>query len=747
MEVSLPASDQYIAHSENIFKTLVEESPYPVGLYVGRDMIIKLANQTMINVWGKSGDVIGKSYKDVLPELASQPIFDLLDSVYNTGVAYQASEDRVDLVINGVLTEHYFNFSFKPLKNEQGQVWGVLNTGADVTELVQTRKRLEDSENRISFALEAAELGTWDMDPVSQLIKLNDQCRGFYGIDKDDTIAYIDIINHTHPDDRERLMSAVNAAMDCRTTGEYEVEFRTADLRNPRWLRCRGKAYFDQNGVAYRFVGIAMDISKEVKAREEQLKLTTIVENSADLIGVTDLEGKVIYINKSGIDMMGFSSFEEACSPASEYFLPSEESILINEVNPSMVATGKWSGEIYYRHHLTGEGIPVFLNAFTLKDPLTNAPIGFASVTRDLRADKAARQALAKSEQLFRNITIASPAALWMTNNEMAITYVNQIWIDWTGKPLDYHLGTGWINAVIDEDRQIAADKLINDFKEQRFHESQFRISNTNTNELRWIICTGNPQYNNEGVFTGFIGACVDITELKQLQKQKDEFIGIASHELKTPVTSIKAYTQVLEAMLIKKGETKEAGMIAKMDMQINRLTSLIGDLLDVTKISSGRLQFNPSWFNFNTMIKEVLEELQRTTRSHTLIEDFQANVDVFADKDRIGQVITNLITNAIKYSPKADKIIISAKIEDGEVNVCVEDFGIGISEEKLGKVFEQFYRVSGDKQHTFPGLGLGLYIASEIVKRENGRIWVTSTEGKGSTFCFSLPVNRVIAN
>jgi signal transduction histidine kinase len=231
------------------------------------------------------------------------------------------------------------------------------------------------------------------------------------------------------------------------------------------------------------------------------------------------------------------------------------------------------------------------------------------------------------------------------------------------------------------------------------------------------------------------------MTEQKNLQQQKDDFIGIASHELKTPVTSIKGYAQVLEKMLQKKGDVKEAMMMNRMDAQIRRLTNLIGDLLDVTKINSGKLQFNDEPFEFNEMVKELVEDLQRTTEQHRLVEELNETGLVFGDKERISQVITNLVTNAIKYSPGADKIIIHASTKNNEVVLCVEDYGIGIPADKLENVFEQFYRVSGDMQHTFPGLGLGLYISSEIIKREGGRIWVNSTEGKGSTFCFALPL------
>lgn len=183
--------------------------------------------------------------------------------------------------------------------------------------------------------------------------------------------------------------------------------------------------------------------------------------------------------------------------------------------------------------------------------------------------------------------------------------------------------------------------------------------------------------------------------------------------------------------------------MVLRMDAQVNRLTNLIGDLLDVTKINSGRLQFNKSWFDFNETVQETVQDLQHTTQKHQLIQNFTQTGSIYSDKDRISQVITNLITNAIKYSPHTDKIIVSTRRENNEAIVCVQDFGIGIPEDKKDLVFEQFYRVSGNKQHTFPGLGLGLYISSEIIKREGGRMWVNSVEGKGSTFCFALPVDE----
>jgi len=364
----------------------------------------------------------------------------------------------------------------------------------------------------------------------------------------------------------------------------------------------------------------------------------------------------------------------------------------------------------------------------------------------DITEQKKAKEALAESEQLLRNITSAAPASLWMSDDEGLITYINQTWVDWTGRPFEDHMGIKWVDSIIEEDREKAAEKFKKDTLNRDPYEAEFRIDHIDGTK-HWCVATGRPQLRTDGTFLGYIGACVDITEQKHMQQQKDDFIGIASHELKTPVTSIKAYTQVLERMLLKKGEAREAAMIGKMDAQLNRLTNLIGDLLDVTKINSGKLQFNDQDFDFNLHLDELLEDLQRTTTKHIIIKKFSPTGIVYGDKERIGQVVTNLITNAIKYSPNADKIIVCTALENDEATLCVQDYGIGIPKANLDRVFEQFYRVSGEMQHTFPGLGLGLYISSEIIKREGGRIWVNSEQGKGSTFCFALPLKNVNNN
>lgn len=237
--------------------------------------------------------------------------------------------------------------------------------------------------------------------------------------------------------------------------------------------------------------------------------------------------------------------------------------------------------------------------------------------------------------------------------------------------------------------------------------------------------------------------AIEDITERKQLEQQKDEFVSIASHELKTPITSVKAYTQILGQRFRKANDEKSVELIEKMDSQLDKLTDLIGDLLDVTKIEAGRIQFHESDFDFNRLVEETVVELQLATDKHRITKKLHPSVTVYGDHDRIGQVITNFMTNAIKYSPQADKIRVSTAVSEGNVTLSVQDFGVGLSQKDQAKVFERFYRVGGSDQATYPGLGLGLYIASDIINRHKGRVWVKSKKAEGSTFCFSIPMAK----
>jgi signal transduction histidine kinase len=233
------------------------------------------------------------------------------------------------------------------------------------------------------------------------------------------------------------------------------------------------------------------------------------------------------------------------------------------------------------------------------------------------------------------------------------------------------------------------------------------------------------------------------IKEQKRAMEKKDEFITIASHELKTPVTSIKGYIQVLRFNFEKEGNAAAAQLLGKVDIQINKLTTLISDLLDVKKIETGKLHYREELFDYNELVKEIIEETGRVLTKHTVKYQLDETALVYGDRNKIGQVITNFIDNAGKYSPSNTDIIIETFKEGSKVKLAVSDSGIGIPKSQQPMIFDRFYRVSGTKENTYSGLGLGLYISFEIIKRHQGNIGVESEEGKGSTFYFELPISN----
>jgi len=234
-----------------------------------------------------------------------------------------------------------------------------------------------------------------------------------------------------------------------------------------------------------------------------------------------------------------------------------------------------------------------------------------------------------------------------------------------------------------------------------------------------------------------------EIIERKKSEKQKDDFMAIASHELKTPVTSIKMHTQILEHKFKKSGDIKSAEAVAKVDVQINKLINLINDLLDVAKMEEGKIMFNFGECDLNKLSKEIIEDVQLSAKHK--IDFFPGDIaSVVADHERIGQVITNFLSNAIKYSPGADRIIVKTLQKGKYVTASVQDFGMGLTEKEQEKVFERFNRGGQEGPGGLPGLGLGLYISKEIIKRHKGKIWVKSVKGKGSTFSFTIPINKM---
>jgi signal transduction histidine kinase len=234
-----------------------------------------------------------------------------------------------------------------------------------------------------------------------------------------------------------------------------------------------------------------------------------------------------------------------------------------------------------------------------------------------------------------------------------------------------------------------------------------------------------------------------DKKAIEELMKKKDEFMNVASHELKTPITTMKAYLQILQKMVPANGTASAGDFIMKANKQIVKLTGLVDDLLDVTKIHAGKMVYHFSSIDLAALIEEIVSQTQFSVQTHRIVIKNNVPVIVHGEKNRLEQVLSNFLSNAVKYSPGANEVIISSDLVNNEVKVSVRDFGIGIPPDQQEYVFDRFFRVQ-ESSRKFSGLGLGLYISAEIIKRHGGSVGVQS-DGNGSEFYFKIPVVKVL--
>lgn len=487
---------------EQRYKTLVDNIPGATAIYKGPEMEIVMANEAMLGFWQKDSSIIGKTLLEAVPELEGQPFISLLKEVYHTGITCSAKEAAAKLLRNGKLETFYYDFTYRAILDGEGKSEGVIHSATDVTELVKARKKMGEADERLTFSLQAAAIGTWTFDLQDNYMILDQLAKELFGLDTEDDLPFELTLKNVHPDDLREVYKSLLNAMDINSDGHCDIHFRVIRTGGEiTWIRCTGKAISNNVKTIQRFAGIVRDVTRETAGIEAQNKL----------------------------------------------------------------------------------------------------------------------------------------------------------------------------------------------------------------------------------------------------QHQKDHFLSIASHELKTPVTSIKAYAQLLERMLTKEGDMQKADMVTRLAGQVSRLTILLDDLLDVSKISNNKLNLKRDYHSLNDIIAENIRDIDLQENGYQIETSLAFAGNIFCDRMRIGQVISNLISNAIKYSPDQTRILISTAQRGTDVLFSVQDFGIGISKENIEHVFEQFYRVSTAEAYSYQGMGLGLFISAEIIRQEGGRIWVDSEENAGSTFCFSLPLGNNI--
>lgn len=436
------------------------------------------------------------------------------------------------------------------------------------------------------------------------------------------------------------------------------------------------------------------------------------------------------------------ASNEELSATNEELAASSEEVVLANEelysTNEELTEANKQLIEAQQSVILLNEKLGTSNEELSATlDELYQSQLNLQALNDELEERVVDRtKALVESESRFRVMMETIPQIAWTNTTSGEVTFYNKQWYVYNG--LDHEQSKGWGTIIHPDDLSYTIEKyksILGSGKEGEFETREKRADG----EYRWHLVRMEPVVDDMGNVQLWVGTATDIHELKNLQQQKDDFISIASHELKTPITSLKISLQLLDKLKETPLAPTLPKLISQANRSLNKVSVLVDDLLNASKLTQGQLHLNKTYFNINQLINDCCQDV-RIRDLFSIITTGDLELQAYGDAERIEQVIVNFVNNAMKYASESKEINVKIEKENGMAKVSVGDKGPGIPSDKVPHLFERYYQVdSAGKQYS--GLGLGLYISSEIIKKHGGQIGVDTEVGKGSTFWFKLPL------
>jgi PAS domain S-box-containing protein len=794
-----------VEYSEQNFRNMILQAPVAMCLLKGPDFVVELVNKLMLDIWGKPAEkVIDKPVFVALPEAREQGLEPVMSSVYESGEPFYANEQPVSRIRHGHTEIVYQNFVYQAYRDADGSILGVLAISVDVTTQVMARLELEKTYEQIQLSKKAAQLGTFDMDLINGTMEWDERCRELFGISHNDTVTYEkDFLQGLHAEDRERVVSTIDRLLTAGSVEQdYDIEYRTVGDQDQklRWVRAKGKVYH-AGGIPVRFIGSVLDITSQkenelqlAQLAEKQARLAALVNSSDDIIISKNLDGIITSWNPAAERIFGYSQ-EEAIGRHISMIIPAdrlqEENYIISQIRSGQKV------DHFDTVRITKSGHEVQLS-ITISPVISDSGeiIGASKIARDITAQLAAQQSAKRyTERLeIMNMLMGDVSA------ELDLNKILQKVTDATTNLTGARFGAFFYNKIDDRGESYMLYSLSGAAREDfdKFgmprNTAVFHPTFSGESVVRSDDITKDPRYGHNDPHFGMpkghlpvvsylavpvtsrsghvigglffahpeagkfteehetlvmsIAAQAAISldnaklfeQVKALNDKKDEFIGLASHELKTPLASINGYLQILGRMI---KDSQHQKFLDKASRQVSKLTALVNDLLDVSKIEAGKLKLTIADFDLIHITAEAIELIQHSTTRHTIT--FQSNMEqciIAGDAQRIEQVVINLLSNAIKYSPAASLVEVALREEEENILLSIRDFGLGIEPEKVKQIFTRFYRID-EATPNISGLGIGLYLSHEIISRSSGKIWVESELGKGSTFYLSLPKSK----
>jgi len=656
------------------------------AIYLDVDLHISFANDAMIALWGKNRMVIGKRLSDAVPELQGQPFIEMLQTVWRTGKTIADKEVEAMLEVNGMLRSFYFDFEYRALLNEQGVTYAILHTATDVTERFNARELDKERERK------EQELNEELMTSNEELTSLNEEYR---------------VLHEEQATVNQKLHAANVELADTQT-----------EL-----------------------------LSANIKLLESQVRLHNVLEQAP--IGMCVLRGPnhIIETANEAILNIWDRTREDVMNKPHREARPELEGQPVFGWLDEVFRTGKRQVNREFKVMLRkGDGRREAIVNSTyeaLKDTEGNIN-GVLIVLEDITEAVIERREAMRIQEMFNLAIEAGELGAFYYNPVSGLFSGNETLKRWFGLGKEEYINLQLATDIIaDEDRNRVAQAIADALQlaSGGEYDIEYTIIHPQSQTRRIVRGKGKTQFDAQGIAMSLNGMLLDITERKQDEQRKNDFISMVSHELKTPITSLKGYLQVMEKKAQKVEDTFAVGALDKSLKQVNKMTSMINGFLNISRLESGKIYMDKQLFDLAELVKDVEEESLASITSHRIVFAPVESTPVIADRDKIGQVITNLINNAVKYSPLNSVINVACVTVNNLAMLSVKDEGIGIAQDHIDHLFDRYYRVESKDTKSIAGFGIGLYLCKEIIDRHEGAIAVNSEVGKGSAFYFTLPV------
>ncbi len=732
-----------ILREHQLLHGFLMESPALIAMVQGPDHIFQFAN-TMYYEFTGSNDLLGKSAKEAMPELEAQGVLTLFDEVYKTKKAFIAREMPIFLNKGNQGKQHSFlNFNYQAILNETGGAEGILIFAYDVTELVVGRRYLERNAKMIqSLYMNTPAFVATFRGPKHIYDLVNPSYQKLFGSRKIVGKPMLEALPELVGQGFDKILDNVYKTGEIFVGKEVLISLAYDEGLQPaeRYFNFSYQPIYNEDEKITGILVFGYEVTELVISRKKQVEIDKTFRMLTDAMPqkmwTADKNGNVNYFNQQWFDYT-HKKFSELKGVGWEKIIHRDDWAHNKLTWKNSIETGNdfqlehrfLCHDGTYRWHLS--------RGHAQKDENGKTVVWIGTHT-DIDEQKLSEEKIRIAEEFSRTILQSSPDCVKVLDKDGLIYFMNtnglcQMEID----DFDNVKNKPWWELWGDANKPVIDNAVTTALGGKTV---QFQAYCPTAKGIpKWWDVLVSPVFASDGTVSQLISVSRDISVRMKMEQKKDEFIGIASHEMKTPLTTAKAYLQLLELSLDK--ENDAANLYAKKaSLAVAKLTVLIGELMDVSKIQHGKLAFNIAGFNLNKMLDDTVEDMQLTSAKHTIIKSGTVQREITGDKERLQQVVINLLSNAIKYSPDSLEVYMHVEEQKDEIKVSVKDNGIGIKSDEIDKIFDRYYRV---EEHAieFQGLGIGLFISHEIIERHHGKLWAESKPGNGSTFYFTLPI------